>query len=86
MRKLFQIKKSFRKEFKKQLRFAITAAIGFSIAFAWRESIFELFQNFVSRFLDLPIAHYTTQIYTAITITIVGVILIFITSKILREN
>ena len=46
---------------------------------------FELFQSFVARFFDLEIGHYMTEIYTAITITILGVILIFITSKILKE-
>lgn len=77
--------RSFIKEFKKQLRFAITAAIGFSIAFAWRESIFDTFLNFVSRFMDIPPAHYLTEVYTALTITIFGVIIVFITSKILKD-
>lgn len=83
--RILKTNRSFKKEFKKQLRFAITAAVGFSIAFAWRESIFDLFQNFVSRFFDLELDHYMTEIYTAITITVFGVILIFITSKILRD-
>jgi len=77
--------RSFKKEFKKQLRFAITAAIGFSIAFAWRESTFDTFLDFVSRFLDLNPTHYLTEVYTALTITIFGVLIIFITSKLLRD-
>lgn len=77
--------RSFKREFKKQLRFAITAAIGFSIAFAWRESVFETFINFVSRFLDIPKEHYLTDVYAALTITIFGVIIIFITSKLLKD-
>jgi putative Mn2+ efflux pump MntP len=84
--KLLQTRRSFRLEFKRQLRFAITAAIGFSIAFAWRNSIFDAFQSYVSRVLDVPIGHYLTEVYTAIAITLAGVILILITSKILKED
>ncbi len=84
--KLLKTKRSFRKEFTRQIRLAVIAAIGFTVAFAWREAIFDLFQNFVSRFLDLTIEHYSTKIYTAIAITIAGVLLIFLTSKLLKEN
>ncbi|MGV8142465.1 MAG: DUF5654 family protein [Candidatus Pacearchaeota archaeon] len=77
--------RSFIKEFKKQVRFSIAAAVGFSIAFAWRESIFDTFLAFVSRFLDVASGHYLTEIYTALTITVAGVILLLITSKILKD-
>lgn len=84
--KILNVKRSFKKEFKRQMRFALTAAIGFSIAFAWRESLFEMFQNFVSRFFDLVPGHYMTEIYTALVITIVGALLILLTSKLLKEE
>ena len=83
--KIFKTSKSFRKEFRRQIRLAITAAIGFSVAFAWRETIFDGFQNFVSRFLDAPQGHYLTEFYTALTITLIGVILIFVASHLLRD-
>jgi hypothetical protein len=83
---LLKTKRSFRQEFRKQIRLAITAAIGFTIAFSWRESVFDLFLNFTSRIFDLSIEHYTTKIYTAIFVTILGVVLIFFTSKILKEK
>lgn len=83
---LLKTKRSFKQEFKKQMRFAITAAIGFTIAFSWREAVFDMFLNFTSRVLDLSIDHYSTKIYAAILITLLGVILIFITSKILKEK
>lgn len=83
---ILKTKKNFRQEFRRQIRLAITAAIGFTIAYAWRESIFNAFNNFVSRFFDLTKDHYSTQIYTAITITVFGVALIFITSKILKDE
>ncbi len=77
--------KSFKKEFKKQLRFAITAAIGFSIAYAWRNAIYDSMQNYVARILDVVPNHYLTEVYTALTLTALGVLLIFITSQILSE-
>jgi len=85
MKHFTKTSRSFKKEFKKQLRFAIMAAVGFSIAFAWRESIFDTFLNFVSRFLDVPPEQYLTEVYTALAITIAGVILIFITSKLIKD-
>ncbi len=78
-------KRSFKKEFKRQIKLAIVAAIGFSIAFAWRNAVFDSFQSFVARFLDLPLGHYMTEIYTAIAITLAGVALIYITSRLLRD-
>jgi len=83
--KILKTRRSFKKEFRRQLRLAITAAIGFSIAFAWRNAIFSFFQNIVTRLLDVPPEHYLSDTYTSITITIAGVLLIFLTSKILRE-
>jgi hypothetical protein len=83
---MIKTKRSFRQEFKKQIRFAITAAIGFTIAFSWREAVFDMFLNFTSRILDLSIEHYSTKIYTAIAVTIFGVLLIFLTSKLLKEK
>jgi hypothetical protein len=82
--KIFQVKKSFRKEFKRQIKFAIIAAVGFTIAFAWRDAVFEGVLNYVSRILEVSPTHFLTEIYTAITITFLGVLVIFITSKILK--
>jgi hypothetical protein len=84
--KIHDTKRSFKKEFRRQIRLAVTAAIGFTIAFAWREAIFNTFLNFVSRILDLAPDHYSAKLYTAITITIFGVLLIFLTSKMLKEK
>ena len=77
--------RSFKKEFKKQVRLAIAAAVGFSIAFAWRQSIFDTFLSFVARFLNVPKGHYLSEVYTALAITLAGVILLSLTSKILKD-
>lgn len=84
--KIHDTKRSFKKEFRRQIRLAVTAAIGFTIAFAWKESVFNAILNFTSRLLDLAPEHYTTKIYAAIFITLLGVLLIFLTSKMLKEK
>jgi len=84
--KIHDTKRSFKKEFKRQVRMAVTAAIGFTIAFAWKESVFDAVLNFTSRLLDLAPEHYSTKIYAAIFVTLLGVLLIFLTSKMLREK
>lgn len=83
--KIMQTKRSFRLEFKRQIRLAVTAAIGFSIAYAWREAIFDTFQSFVTRFLDVAEGHYLSESYTAIAMTLAGVLLILLTSKLLKD-
>lgn len=83
--RLLQTKRSFRKEFKRQIRMALVAAIGFTIAFAWKEAIYDTFNNYVARFLEVSPDHYLTHNYTAAVITIFGVLVILVTSKILRD-
>lgn len=83
--KIFNTKRTFRREFKRQLRLAIVAAIGFTVAFAWRNAVYDTFQNWIARILDITPQHYTTETYTALGITLFGVLAIFITSRILRE-
>jgi hypothetical protein len=82
---IFKTRRSFRKELRRQIRLAIIAAVGFTVAFAWRNAIFDFFHNFVSRLLDVAPDHYLTETYTAIAITIAGVLFILITSKLLKE-
>ncbi|MDP1695610.1 MAG: DUF5654 family protein [archaeon] len=82
---LLQPKRSFKREFKRQIRLAIVAAIGFTIAFAWREVVFDTFQDFIVQFLDVIEGHPLTKMYTAIAITLVGVIAIYASSRLLRD-
>lgn len=77
---------SFKKELKRQIRLAVSAAIGFTIAFAWKDAIFNTFQTIVAKYLNMEPTNFVTGIYTAILISIIGVIFILITSKILEER
>jgi len=83
--RILKPKKSFNKEFKRQLRFAITAGIGFTVAFAWRNAVFDSFQDFISRALSVTPNHFLTETYTALAITLTAVLAIFLTSKLLRD-
>ncbi len=78
-------KKQFKHEFKKQLRLAIAAAIGFTIAFAWRNVIFDFIYNII-RQLNEETTILQSQLTTAMIITIIGVILIIIFSKLLKDK
>lgn len=78
-------KKKFKHEFKKQLRLAIAAAIGFTIAFAWRNVIFDSIYNFVRK-INEETSLLQSQLTTAIIITIIGVLLIMLFSRVLRDR
>lgn len=72
----------FGKEFKRQIRMAIAAAIGFLIAFAWRDYVINLagglFTNLALNMPDL------SRFLSSLLITLIGVIFIIISSKILE--
>ena len=76
---------TYKKELKKQLRFAFTAAVGFTIAFAWRDVIFNAAQNFINRYIQTTLQT-LSNLYTAIFLTIIGTLIIFLTSKLLKDR
>jgi len=74
--------KSFNHEFKKQIKLAIAAAVGFIITFAWRDFILEATGDSVSKLWTLnPIA---SALVISILLTFVGVLIIVISSKLLK--
>lgn len=79
------LSRSFRKEVKKQTRLAIAAAVGFVIAYAWKEAILDTAVSYVARILDVAPEHYLTHTYTALALTIIGVLIIFASSKLLHD-
>lgn len=72
----------FLKELKRQTRLAIAAAIGFIIAFAWRDYILFLSSD-IFRDISSVMPH-TSRFLTAILLTFVGVILIILSSRLLE--
>ncbi|MEK6844938.1 MAG: DUF5654 family protein [Nanoarchaeota archaeon] len=74
---------NFKGEFRKQLRLALAAAAGFIIAFAWKDFIFKLTGDFLSKFLRLSLI--TSALAVSIVVTLLGVLIILISSRILKE-
>jgi len=83
--RMLKPKKSFRKEFKRQVKYAIMAAVGFIIAFAWRDAIINSTRQIVEKF-EATTKTIGVEISTSILITIVGVLIILISSRLLREK
>jgi len=74
---------NFKREFRKQLRLALAAAAGFIIALAWKDFIFKATGDILSKFLKLtPI---TSALAISIVLTFIGVLIIWISSKLLKE-
>lgn len=82
--KILKHKKSYRREFRRQMRLAIVAAIGFTVAFAWRNAVYDSLYEFVARFAQST-QTLLTDFYTALFITALGVAIIYVTSRILRD-
>jgi len=78
------VEKKFKKEFKKQLRLAIAAAIGFLIAYSWREFVFNLTTGFVSSLYD-KLGPHIVDLASSVIITFIGVLVIIGTSKLLEN-
>ena len=76
-------KKKFSKQFKEHLRIGLSAAVGFTIAFAWREPLIKLVNTFMFKYIDSS-AEFHASILSALLITFLGVILIYYMSRILR--
>jgi hypothetical protein len=82
--RLFKTKRSFRKEFKRQLRYAIAAACGFLIIFVWRDAVYNFVRTFIKRFIETT-EFATTELATAITISVAAVLIIILSSKLLKD-
>ena len=74
---------NFKREFRKQLRLALAAAAGFIIALAWKDFIFKATGDFLSKFLELNTI--TSALAISIVLTFIGVLIIWISSKLLKE-
>lgn len=82
---LFTIGRRFRKEFRNQLRLLIIVTLGFTIAFTWRQTTFDISQNFVRWLIDVK-GDGTLSILTSLFITLFSVILIYIASYFLKDT
>ena len=82
--RLIKTKKNFRQELKRQLRYAIAAAVGFMVIFAWRDAILTGTKSLIEK-ISATTEVVTTEVSTALFITVTGVLIILITSKLLKD-
>jgi len=75
----------FHDEFRKQIRLLIIFALGFTIAFTWRQTIFDMSKTFV-QFLTNVTDSSSLSILTSTFITIISIILIYLTSHFLKDK
>ncbi len=75
----------FKKEFRRQIRMLIVVALGFTIAFSWRQTIFDASQAFV-QFATHIRGSTTLSILTSLFITILGVLLVYLTTHFLKDG
>ncbi|MGB9707904.1 MAG: DUF5654 family protein [Candidatus Pacearchaeota archaeon] len=78
-----KVKRSFRREFKRQVRMAVAAAIGFIIAFSWRNFVYDMTKTWLEKITPLSGA-FESRLASALFITVIGVILILISSRLLK--
>ena len=82
--RILKIKRSFKNEFKRQLKLAIIAAIGFTIAFAWKETVLNMIENIaISVGNNLSLGY--SPLFMPLLTTFLGVIIIYLLAKILRD-
>jgi hypothetical protein len=77
--------RSFKREFRRQLRLLIIITLGFTIAFTWRQTIFDLSLNFISYLTNIT-NNSELDILASTLITAVSLIVIYITAHILKDR
>lgn len=77
--------KNFENEFKKQIRMLIIVTFGFTIAFTWRQTIFDLSQSLV-QFITNVQGSELLSILTSTFITFLSILLIYLTSHYLKDK
>lgn len=75
---------NFREEFRKQARFLIILTLAFTIAFSWRQTVFDSVQTTVQKLFNMQ--GLPSSFATSIAITVVSVVLIYITSHLLTKK
>ena len=75
----------FKKEVKRQVRLLIVVTLGFTIAFSWRQTIFDVFESFIQKIFPTNNTA-LSSILTSTLITLITLFLILITSYFLQEK
>ncbi len=81
----FYVGHKYKAEVRKQIRMFIIFTLAFTIAFTWRETFFDLSREFMI-WLTGAEDQGTASIFASIFITLVSVLLIFLTSQYFKEK
>ena len=82
---LFRIESKFKREFRRQMRSFIVVFLGFTIAFTWRQTIFDISTSLMEAITHIKNSS-TLSILSSIFITLVSILLIYRTSNLLKED
>ncbi|HIG93994.1 MAG: hypothetical protein QT05_C0017G0004 [archaeon GW2011_AR13] len=77
--------KKFKSEFRRQFRLLVVITLGFTIAFTWRQTVFDLSQSFI-KFITHIENISISSILTSIFITLISVFFIYLTSHFLKDG
>ena len=72
--------KSFKREFLKEAKLLIIVTVGFSIAFTWRQTMFDASISLVQKFFHIQ-GTVEASIAASALITFIGLIVILLTSR-----
>lgn len=77
--------KRFKKEFRHEIRLFVNITFGFTIAFTWRQTFFDLSESFLQYLFHLK-NNSSLTIFASIFITILSLIIISISSRYLKDD
>lgn len=75
----------FKKEVKRQIRLLIIVTLGFTIAFTWRQTIFDTVQSIVKLITHVQ-GSAAASILTSAAITLISLLFILLTSYFLQDR
>lgn len=75
---------NFESEFKRQLRIMITVTLGFTIAFTWRQTVFDTMQTFVAWLTNVEGPN-VLSILTSTFITVISILFIYLSARFLKD-
>jgi len=81
----FRVGRRFKKEFRRQMRMLIVVTLGFTIAFTWRQTVFDIFKELVQFITNIQNSA-SLSILTSFMITIFSIFLIYMTSHLLKDK
>ncbi|MEK6760908.1 MAG: DUF5654 family protein [Nanoarchaeota archaeon] len=85
LHRLFGTGRSFRREFKRQIRLLIIITLGFTIAFTWRQTVFDLSLAFVKSMTNIR-NDSELSILASLFITVLSVVLIYLVAHLLKDS